>query len=198
MKKHLKDCWWIYIAVMLYFMGMFYYCKAYGCQTFCYEYEGGYYTFEHPEALKCIGKHFNESNNTFNTIANPNKKNTDKTVKKSKSNNKCYDECETNADKVRFHKSNAIRTFNDAKDRCFLLPKISDRNKAIYCFTNLAAICANSTPQSKIIAVLVTTLLQYGIDCTDEWHYINNKLYWSQYHFEMMEFHQDLINHGYP
>lgn len=201
--KHFKNYWWIYFSIILYILGMYHYSQAYGSETFCYEYQGSYYTFEHPEAIESIKQHFNQNYNTLDTIANNKKKNKDKNenkpVKKStKSNNKCYDDCETNAEKVRFHKSNGIRTFNDAKDRCWYLPKLSHREKARYCFTNIGAVLSNSTPQSKIVATVVITLIQYGLDCTDEWNYIKNKLYWSQYHFEMMEFHQELINQGYP
>lgn len=99
-------------------------------------------------------------------------------------------------DKVRFHKSNAERTFRDAKNKCWYLPDIDDRDKAKYCFnTGMAAVFAGD-PYSKAIAAVASLLLQYGLDCMDEWEYIQNKLHWSQYHYEMMEFYQDVLENG--
>lgn len=199
---HVKNFWYIYIAIGLYILGMHYYSKAYGCENYAYEYKGSYYTIDHPKALKQIDTHF-KMMNTLDAISKNNKKQPLKPVdnsprKNTKKSNNCYDECTTNAEKARFHKTNAERTFNDAKDKCWYLPKLSERDKARYCFTNIGAIISNTTPQSKIVVCLVTSLIQYGIDCSDEWNYINNKLYWSQYHYEMMEFHLDLIKNGYP
>lgn len=68
---------------------------------------------------------------------------------------------------------------------------------ATNCFTNIGALLAPADPRSRIITALITTLVQYGLDCSEEWHYINNKLYWSQYHYEMMEFHQMLVKNGH-
>lgn len=108
-----------------------------------------------------------------------------------------YDLCTTNHQKYFFHKENAERCFNEAKERCWWLPNITDREKAKYCFLNIGIFGVPGDQKSKMIIALVSTLIQYGIDCSDEWHYINNKLYWSQYHYEMMEFYTTLINEGH-
>lgn len=202
MQNYIKKYWHIYISFLLFFLGMYYLSKAYGNESYIYEYKGNYYSIDHPEALEEIKNHF-KMQNTVDIIAKNNKNQPKKSVdniskKNNKKSNNCYDECKTNAEKARFHKSNAERTFNDAKEKCWYLPNISDREKARYCLSNIGALLSNSTPQSKIIAIIVTTLMQYGIDCCDEWNFINNKLYWSQYHYEMMEFHLDLIKKGYP
>jgi hypothetical protein len=99
-------------------------------------------------------------------------------------------------DKIDFHESNAKRTYEDAKNRCWWLPEISERDKARYCITTAGALAQPGTPQSKIIKALVNLLIQYGIDCMDEWAYIQNKLYWSQYHWEMYEFYCEVLVNG--
>lgn len=96
-------------------------------------------------------------------------------------------------DKISFHRENGWRTYNDAKDKCWWLPDHDHRDNARYCWTGAIALLAPNTPQSKVVACILVWLCQYGIDCLDEWDYINNKMYWSQYHFEMMEFYEDLL-----
>lgn len=103
-----------------------------------------------------------------------------------------YENCVTNTQKVQFHKENGHRCYNDAKELCWWLPSMDDRKKARYCFTNLGILACPGEPLSKILTALINTLVQYGIDCSDEWNQINTKLYWSQYHFEMMDFYTSL------
>jgi len=108
-----------------------------------------------------------------------------------------YDKCKTNAEKHRFHKENAERCYEDAKDRCWWLPNINERKSARYCLTNAGALLAFGDPKSKLMAVILNTLVQYGLDCCDEWEYINTKFYWAQYHYEMMEMYDCIIKvHG--
>lgn len=105
-----------------------------------------------------------------------------------------YDDCQTYEEKYKFHKENAERCFSDAKNKCWYIPNIADRDKARYCLTNLGAWASATDLRSKIITVIVTTLVQYGLDCCDEWNYIKDKLHWSKYHYEMMEFYEGVIN----
>lgn len=104
-----------------------------------------------------------------------------------------YENCKTNKQKYLFHKENGDRCLEDAKNRCWYLPNLTDRDNARYCWSNAAALLYPGTPVSKVVAVIITTLTQYGIDCNGEWDYIHTKLYWSQYHYEMMEFYKGLI-----
>lgn len=57
----------------------------------------------------------------------------------------------------------------------------------------MAALVAPVDPMSKLVGVVRVTLILYGIDCCNEWHYINNKLYSSQCHYEMMEFYEEVL-----
>ena len=181
----MKDKFYEYAVLILAFifliLGLFYAKEAYSSEYFAYDYYGNIYTFEHPEAKKHMDMIL-DNNYLHDHIHRA----------------LDYDYCKTNAQKMQFHKENGDRCLADAKERCWWLPYIPAREKARYCCTNLAIFASPGEPRSKIITALINTLIQYGIDCQDEWHYINNKLYWSQYHYEMMEFHQQLIAHGYP
>lgn len=95
--------------------------------------------------------------------------------------------------KMKFHQENAQRTLDDAKARCWWLPDLTDRDNARYCWTSAIALLAPGAPHYKGVAVILNILLQYGLDCSDEWHYINEKLYWSQYHSEMADFYEEII-----
>ena len=103
-----------------------------------------------------------------------------------------YEDCKTFPEKVRFHEENAKRCYDEAKAKCWYLPDIDDRRNADYCFYSASGLLYPGTPMSKLMGVLINLLIQYGIDCTKEWHDINHKLYWAEYHFEMKEFYEDL------
>lgn len=106
-----------------------------------------------------------------------------------------YDKCTTFLDKRDFHKKNADRCFNEAKNMCWYLPA-GMRDKSFYAFSNMAVLASPGTPYSKLVTVLVNTLMQYGADCVEDWNNITTKLNWAQYHYEMQEFYSDLIRHG--
>ncbi len=177
MKKIFKQYWIYFLSFIFLILGLFYYSKAYGFEYYAYEHEGKAYVFEHPLAIQHMHTYLNHHMTHYRVLA--------------------YDECKTSAQKVQFHKENGERCYKDAKERCWWLANISDRDKARYCFTTFGILAAPGEPRSKSIIAVISALIQYGLDCSDEWHYINTKLYWSQYHFEMMEFHQDLINRGH-
>lgn len=181
MIESFKKYWIYYLAFLFLALGMFYYRKAYADDYFAYDSKGEVYCFQHPLAIKHMNMHLDRPN-----------------IDMSHCHALVLENCKTNAQKVQFYKENGERCYADAKERCWWLPYIPERDKARYCFTTFGVLACPGEPRSKIIIAVVTALIQYGLDCSDEWHYINNKLYWSQYHFELMEFHQNLINHGYP
>lgn len=97
------------------------------------------------------------------------------------------------SEKVAFHQANAERTFNDAKNRCWYLPDKTKRDAAKYCINAIACLLVPGSPAAKLIASLISTLKDVGIDMLDEWNYINNKLYWCKYHYEMVEFYLTVL-----
>lgn len=106
-----------------------------------------------------------------------------------------YDKCLTYTQKRDFHKKNAERCFNDARDMCWYLPGAT-RDKSFYAFTNLAILGSPGEARSKLITALITTLIQYGADVIDEWANINTKLNWAQYHWEQHEFYCEVVRNG--
>lgn len=96
-------------------------------------------------------------------------------------------------DKRDFHKKEADRTFSEAATRCGWLPKKSDRDVAKNCFVVAVSSIAGGTPQSKAVNMLLVALTQYGLDVIDEFSYIENKLNWSKYHYEMYEFYNEIL-----
>lgn len=168
--KRINKYWQLILIIFLYILGMFYYTRV-DALEFTYEHQGQFYSIDHPLAINQIEIYYRCA------IA--------------------YHDCKNNAQFRQFHQENGDRCYKDAKERSWWLPDISDREKARYCFTNIGVIACPGDPKSKIIIALVTSLIQYGIDCTEEWHYINDKLYWSQYHYDMMEFYNNLIKNGH-
>lgn len=100
------------------------------------------------------------------------------------------------AEKLNFHIANAERTFNDAKNKCWYLPEKTKRDAAKYCINSVACLLVPGSPYSKIIASLISMLKDVGVDMMDEWNYINNKLYWCHYHYEMVEFYLTVLEKG--
>lgn len=166
MKQKSLDYFLYFLAFILLILGLYYYGKAYGTEyEFLYEEDCHYYSPE--AALEDIAIY------QLQALA--------------------FDDCKTYKDKYQFHKENAERCFNDAKNKCWCLPKIDDREKARYCLTNIGIIIAPGDPKSKLIIAIISTLIQYGLDCSEEWNNIQTKLKWAQYHYEMMEFFEEVM-----
>lgn len=95
---------------------------------------------------------------------------------------------------IEHHRIEGDKAYIESKEKCWWLPNLTDREKARYCYTTALAGIATGTPGSKIVVMTITLLGQYGLDCIDEWHKIKTLLHSSQYHYEMMEFYQNVLN----
>lgn len=95
--------------------------------------------------------------------------------------------------KRQFHKENAERTYQNAKNACWYLPRVSDREKARTCFTTAVGYIAASTPKAKLVILITSLLVEYGLDAMREWEYIEDQLHWCQHHSEMYEFYCDIL-----
>jgi hypothetical protein len=95
--------------------------------------------------------------------------------------------------KLAFHLENGQRCFNDAQNICWWIPSYTDAEKAKICFTTVMSTVTAGTLVSKVVAAISALLLQVGCDCMDSWNELQNKLHWSQYHFEMYEFYDELL-----
>lgn len=106
-----------------------------------------------------------------------------------------YDACDTYTKKRDFHKKNAERCFNDAKNMCWYFPS-KVRDKSLFAFSNVASLATLKDLKSKAIATLVITLIEYGADAYEEWTNMNTKLHWAEYHWDQYEFFCDVVKAG--
>lgn len=83
-----------------------------------------------------------------------------------------------------FHLLHAKRTYEDAKNRVWWLPEISWRQRGREAWVAAFSTVGAQTVQLKLIVAISSLLCQYGLDCLDEWEYIEDKLNWSKYHLE--------------
>lgn len=96
-------------------------------------------------------------------------------------------------EKEKFHQKEGKKCFFNAKNKIWYLPDLDDREKARYCFTSAITSALPADPRAKVIGVILQLVLQYGLDCMDEYNYIQNQLQWSQYHFEMNDFYSSVL-----
>lgn len=95
--------------------------------------------------------------------------------------------------KINFHEANAKRTYEDAKEKCWWLPSIDYRMKARHCFMAIIASSSPNTAKSRLVFGLLALLQEYGLAVIDEWYYIEDKLDWSQWHYEQKEYYEHLL-----
>lgn len=92
------------------------------------------------------------------------------------------------------HKREGQRCYDEAKDRCWWLPDVSDRKRARDCWQSFIASLGGSTLTGKLVLSLLSLLSSYGLDCIEEWEYIEYKLNWAKYHFELCDHYQKMLN----
>ncbi len=83
-----------------------------------------------------------------------------------------------------FHHCEGVRTYNDAYNRVWYLPDLSWRQLGRDAWVAACGTAGGSNPSARLVIAFSTLLSQYGLHCLDEWEYIQDKLYWSRYHFE--------------
>lgn len=91
---------------------------------------------------------------------------------------------------------NAKYHYELAKNKCWWLPDLNDREKARHCFQGAIACYIGNTPQSKIVGAVIYFLTAYGLACLEEWNYINDNLMKSKVYWESYEFYKYALEHG--
>lgn len=91
------------------------------------------------------------------------------------------------------HHYNAVRTYQDAYNRVWFLPDLTWRQIGRDCWVSACAMASTNTPSTALVMAFSTMLSQYGLHCLDEWDYIQEKLSWSQYHFEQCAYYSNLL-----
>ena len=95
-----------------------------------------------------------------------------------------------------YHTNKAFEEYNTARDICWWLPRQSDREKARKAITTFGTIALPTTPLHRCMATLIGLLVQYGVDCVDEWYNIKELLESAQYNSEMAQVYRDLVNNN--
>lgn len=167
---------WI-IFFILFFSGLFCYMKDYG---YCDECQFNHY-FPIPVEQEYLFQNY-EARSNWNGQRN----------KKPPSGNQKLKWQEAYDD----HHFNAIRTYNDAYNRVWFLPDLSWREIGRDCWVSACALASTKTPSAALVVAFSTLLSQYGLHCLDEWDYIQDKLYWSKYHFDQCSYYANLLNGG--
>lgn len=93
-----------------------------------------------------------------------------------------------------WHAKKAYEEFVAAKDRCWLLPNLADRERTKSAWATFLAIVTPNTPLYKGIGILIGIMSDYGCACIDEWYDIKEMLESSQANSEMAQFYRDLAS----
>lgn len=93
------------------------------------------------------------------------------------------------------HNFNAVRTYQDAYNRVWWLPDLSWRQIGRDAWVAACSTAGGNSPSARLVIAFAAMLSSYGLHCLDEWDYIQDKLYWSQYHFEQCAYYAGLL-HG--
>ena len=92
------------------------------------------------------------------------------------------------------HHFNAVRTYNDAYNKVWWLPNLSWRQLGRDAWVAACSMASTKTPCAALVVAFSTMLSQYGLHCLDEWDYIQDKLYWANYHFEQCVLYAQKLN----
>jgi hypothetical protein len=99
-------------------------------------------------------------------------------------------------DLVELHKDRAETCMMSADIEVWYMPECEDKEKAKYCLGAFMASISAPTPTSKVIMACLAFLGNYSIDCMDSWQRIQYHLHKAKYHYEMMEFYQEVLMKG--
>jgi hypothetical protein len=91
------------------------------------------------------------------------------------------------------HHFHAVRTYTDAYNRVWFLPDLTWRQIGRDCWITACALAATRTPSTALVVAFTTLLSQYGLHCLDEWDYIQEKLKWSQHHFDQCAIYANML-----
>ena len=95
--------------------------------------------------------------------------------------------------KEKEHRIEGQKHFNAANEICVLIPDIDDREKAKELFVAAVTTSTQGRSWSAIVAGLTVLLVEYSLHVYNQWNEMKTHLNWSKYHFEMMEFYQDVL-----
>lgn len=92
-----------------------------------------------------------------------------------------------------YHHLQAVRTYTDAYNRIWWIPDMNLRQIGRDAWIAACSTAGGNTVNARLVIAFAAMLSSYGLHCLDEWDYINDKLNWSQYHFEQCSYYSNLI-----
>jgi hypothetical protein len=107
-----------------------------------------------------------------------------------------YDQRQKYEQRRDYNRRQAKICFDRAKEICWYLPDIDDQRKAQYCLTAAGAAAYPGAPQSKMIGVIITTMVNYGLDCMAEWNQLQTTLLDAKSYYEMAEWYDEVLRKG--
>lgn len=91
------------------------------------------------------------------------------------------------------HHFHGVRTYTDAYNKVWWLPNLTWRQLGRDAWVAACSMASTKTPGAALVVAFSTMLSQYGLHCLDEWDYIQDKLYWANYHFEQCIYYAKLL-----
>lgn len=94
------------------------------------------------------------------------------------------------------HQKQANMCLDKAREICWYLPNMTDQRKADYCWAAAGAAATPGGPQSKMVGVIIITMINYGLDCMNEWRELHEFLHSAQHHYELAEWYEHLLQNA--
>jgi hypothetical protein len=100
-------------------------------------------------------------------------------------------------DEMNLHKRECLRNLDNIKDACWWAPDMSDRELGrVFWRSFIAAGFCSGSVSTRLLGALASLTLDYGIAVMDYSDYINEQMYWAQYHAEMYEWFKNVLENA--
>lgn len=101
-------------------------------------------------------------------------------------------------EKWRLHGIHGKKLYKRAQCIVWYLPNTDDSELAKSAFITAMSGIPNASVTGKICTMTLTYLTQYGLDCMEKYKLVNNYLHRAEYHFEMHEFYEQVMDQALP
>ncbi len=98
--------------------------------------------------------------------------------------------------KVKYHLLKANYCFNQAYEESMFIPNLDSKTIARHLFESCLWSIGTGTLRGAAIASLGVSLYNYGMFMYDQWELIDTLLLESKYHYEMMDFYNNVLRKG--
>lgn len=95
-----------------------------------------------------------------------------------------------------YHEKKAKKYLKRAEDICWWMPDLDAREKGQCCIRAIVASIGGTTPVSKMVLSLLSLFETYTEAALGDWYELQDNLLEANYHFEMLEFYQEVLVKG--